>query len=99
MARNRTKKLTQNEDDKPAEIRLQTPESPALKEAASKESIEASINDKLSRKNDDEGPNPFVPLAQLSGEVKAVAEREGFELNRGTEVGARLLARANRTNG
>lgn len=99
MARNRTKKTTQNEDNSPADISLQTPENQGLKEAASKESIEAAINDKLARKNDDEGPNPFIPLSQLNGEVQEVADKEGFELNRGTEVGARLLARSRRIFG
>lgn len=97
MARNKTKTASQELDaNAPVESELQTPETSELKEAPSKASIEAAINDKLSRKTDEEGENPFVPLNQLQNEVKEVAEKEGFPLNRGTEVGARLMARANR---
>lgn len=62
----------------------------------SKEEIEASVKDKLSRKTDAAGLNPFVPQTQLENEVKEVAKKQGFPLSRGTEIGARLLARSKR---
>ena len=62
----------------------------------SKEEIEASVSEKLSRRTDVGESNPFIPQTQLENEVKEVAKRQGFQLSRGTEVGARLLARAKR---
>lgn len=98
MARNRVKKV-ELDPEAPADVELQTAEDAnEVKEAASKESVEAAINDKLSRRADAEGENPFVPLTQLQNEVKDVANKEGFPLNRGTEIGARLLARSFRMN-
>lgn len=82
----------------PVELELKTPEHQELKEKASKESIEASIREKLSRKTDSDASDPFVPASQVSNEVKDVANKQGFSLSRGTEIGARLMARANRAN-
>ncbi len=63
--------------------------------AAEKEVVETDVRKKLSRKTDDT-TNPFVPTnpAQVEADAKRVAEINGFELNRGTSVGARLMARS-----
>jgi hypothetical protein len=82
----------------PVELELKTTESTGLKEKATKESIEASIKEKLSRKTDNPEPDPFVPSTQLANEVKDVANKQGFALSRGTEIGARLMARARRVD-
>ena len=62
---------------------------------APKEAIETDVRKKLARKTDDT-TNPFVPAnpAQVEADAKKVAAENGFELNRGTSVGARLMARA-----
>jgi hypothetical protein len=80
----------------PVALELQTQKDSGLKEKASKESIEAAIKEKLSRKTDSDGIDPFVPSVQLDKEVKDIANKGGFPLSRGTEIGARLMARANR---
>lgn len=88
----------ETESTKPLEVATQVPETTDLKGAPSKESIEAEISSKLSKRDDSEDVNPFVPMTQLTNEVKQVAETEGFQLSRGTEIGARLIARAQRLN-
>ena len=80
----------------PAEIKLQNPEVAEVEKKPIKEVIEAQILEKLSRKTSADGLDPFVPSAQLENEVKDVARKQGFPLSRGTEIGARLMARANR---
>lgn len=81
----------------PAEVQLITPQAAeGLAPAKSKEEIEASIQEKLSRKTDKDGADPFVPNIQLENEVKEIANKNGFPLSRGTEIGARLMARAKR---
>lgn len=80
----------------PVHVELKTPETTSLSPAASPESIQASMQEKLSRKNDEGSEDPFVPNTQLQNEVKEVAKNSGFPLSRGTEVGARLMARAKR---
>jgi hypothetical protein len=70
-------------------------EAPAPAPELSEHAIKAAVQDKLSKRG--EGENPFVPQAQLTEEMKNAAQTAGFELNRGTEIGARLMARANRT--
>ncbi len=85
-------------DKDPVELTLHTPTESGIKEKASKESIEASIKEKLSRKTDSDDIDPFVPSSQLEKEVKDIASKGGFPLSRGTEVGARLMARAKRTS-
>lgn len=103
---------TNMESHEELEVQEQTPESD-LKPAESQvvvepqinslpnlstESIQASMEEKLSRRTDSEGEDPFVPHNQLEKEVHEIAQSEGFPLSRGTEVGARLLARARRNN-
>lgn len=79
----------------PVNIELQTltEEPVAAPEAVSKEKIETDVRSKLSRKTVEE--DVFVPSnpAALEKEAKAVAEEKGFDLNRGTSIGARLMAR------
>lgn len=91
-------KLEVLEDPKaPVELELRVGSNEAkLPGKVSKEEIEASVKDKLSRKNDSPEMNPFVPQTQLENEVKEVAKKQGFPLSRGTEIGARLLARSKR---
>jgi len=77
----------------PAAVELTTSATTPLKEKQSKEAIEASIQEKLSKRSSEE-VDPFVPSAQLQKEVKEIAEQAGFSLSRGTEAGAALMARA-----
>jgi hypothetical protein len=72
------------------------PEGQGLKDKQSKESIEAAIHEKLSNRGQEGQVDPFVPSAQLQNEVKQVAKANGFQLSRGTEAGAALMARARR---
>lgn len=60
--------------------------------------VQTSIREKLSRKNDSEAFDPFVPQSQVDNEVVQVSREKGFPLSRGTEIGARLLARSKRNN-
>jgi hypothetical protein len=80
----------------PAVVELKTSETANLKEKQSKEAIEASVQEKLSKRSSEEADDPFVPSAQLQKEVKEVAKQAGFPLSRGTEAGAALMARARR---
>ncbi len=66
-------------------------------EKLTKEKVEASVRKKLAKKTDAEKTDPFVPQSQLDNEVVQVAREKGFPLSRGTEIGARLLARSRRT--
>jgi hypothetical protein len=63
--------------------------------AVEKQVVETDVRKKLDRRTDSDN-NPFVPSnpAQVEKEAERVAEAAGFELNRGTSVGARLMARA-----
>ena len=63
-------------------------------EATPAETIQTDVRQKLSKKSVDE--NVFVPAnpAALEKAAAAVATDSGFELNRGTSIGARLMARA-----
>jgi len=72
------------------------PEKPAEKAPAEK--IQTDVREKLANKSTEE--NAFVPTNPVALEkaAKQVAEEKGFELNRGTSVGARLLARAQKNN-
>lgn len=65
-------------------------------EKLTKERVESSVRRKLAKKTDDNREDPFVPQAQLDNEIVQVAREKGFPLSRGTEIGARLLARSKR---
>lgn len=79
----------------PVNIELETPSDEPLapSEAPAKEKIETDVRSKLAKKSVEE--NVFVPTnpAALEKEAKQVAEEKGFDLNRGTSIGARLMAR------
>ena len=62
--------------------------------AASPESLQTDFREKLARKTDNQ--DVFVPSnpASLEKAAKQIAEEQGFDFNRGTSVGARLLARS-----
>jgi hypothetical protein len=80
----------------PAEIETKslTEEPVAAAPAVEKEEIETDVKKKLlSRPQDEDIFAPASP-AVLEAAAKKVAEEEGFELNRGTSIGARLLARS-----
>lgn len=80
----------------PAVVELQTAKDATVAPARSKEEIAAEMHEKLSRKTDKDGADPFVPSSQLENEVKEIASKKGFPLSRGTEIGARLMARSKR---
>ena len=63
--------------------------------AVQKDVIETDVRAKLSRRTDDTS-NPFIPSnpAQVESAAKEIASQQGFELTRGTSIGARLMARA-----
>lgn len=87
-----------NESGKePANIELKVggKESGKLEEV-SRERIEASMMEKLSRRTDSDSSDPFVPQVQLEKEVIQISKEKGFPLSRGTEIGARLIAKSNR---
>lgn len=82
----------------PVSLKLHTSDSEPIKDAnleQVKNSVQSAISEKLS-KRDDSGKDPFVPSLQLENEVKSVAHEKGFSLTRGTEIGARLLAKSRR---
>lgn len=68
------------------------PEKPAP--PATPEKIQTDVRERLAKKSLDE--NIFVPASPAALEKAAaqVAEENGFSLNRGTSIGARLIARA-----
>ena len=88
-----TEQVEEPSGSEPAVVELNTSDTTPLKEKQSKEAIEASIQEKLSKRFP-EDVDPFVPSAQLQKEVKEIAEQAGFSLSRGTEAGAALMARA-----
>jgi hypothetical protein len=71
------------------------PTAPA--EAAPVVKIQTDVREKLSKKSTED--NVFVPTnpAALEKAAGEVAKERGFELNRGTSIGARLMARANKS--
>jgi hypothetical protein len=87
--------LPETPDTEPVHIELTKAEETPLADKPSKESIEASIQEKLSKRSED-AVDPFVPSPQLLKEVQDIANTQGFPLNRGTEAGAALMARARR---
>jgi hypothetical protein len=66
-------------------------------EAVTPEKIQTDFREKLTSKSVEN--NPFVPSNPVALEKAAgeVAEEKGFELNRGTSIGARLMARAGKS--
>ena len=79
----------------PVDIELKVTEAepaPAVKKSA--EEIHAEVQSKLNNKNVDN--NIFVPASPAAVEKAAeiIAAEKGFELTRGTSIGARLMARA-----
>ena len=66
-------------------------------EALAPEKIQTDFREKLS--NNSVETNPFVPSnpAALEKAASEVAKDKGFELNRGTSIGARLMARAGKS--
>jgi hypothetical protein len=79
----------------PVNIELSASEEPKTPApAAPPEKIQTDVRAKLAKKSLDE--NIFVPAnpAALEKAAAQVAEEGGFVLNRGTSIGARLIARA-----
>ena len=95
MTRSRTQTIKEA-DTSPVNIELATPseEPTAAPVAQEKEAIQTDVKAKLARKTDAE--DIFVPASPVALEKAAevVAEKDGFELTRGTSIGARLLARS-----
>lgn len=73
----------------------ETPSTEPVKapEAQTKEEIETDVRTRLASKSLEE--NIFIPANPAAIEKKAanIAEEQGFDLNRGTSIGARLMAR------
>jgi hypothetical protein len=88
--------IIEKEATAPVNIETETPSSKpvAAPEATPTEKIQTDVREKLSKKSVDE--NVFVPANPVALEKAAgeVAKEQGFELTRGTSIGARLLARA-----
>ena len=80
----------------PVNIELETPSSEpvAAPEATPAEKIQTDVRAKLAKKSDQE--DAFVPSnpAALEKAAEEVAKAEGFDLTRGTSIGARLIARS-----
>jgi len=66
-------------------------------EAVAPEKIQTDFREKLTTKSVEN--NPFVPSNPVALEKAAgeVAKDKGFDLNRGTSIGARLMARAGKS--
>jgi hypothetical protein len=81
-------------EPKVVELKTTTSEESVPAAPASPEQIHAQITEKLSNRSL-EG-DAFVPKnsASLETAAKQVAEEQGFAFNRGTSVGARLIARS-----
>ena len=84
------------EETAPVNIELETPSSEpvAAPEATPAEKIQTDVRAKLAKKSDQE--DAFVPSnpAALEKAAEEVAKEEGFDLTRGTSIGARLIARS-----
>ena len=80
----------------PQNIEVETPnEEPVpAPEASPVEKIQTDVRAKLAKKSDKE--DVFVPTnpAALEKAAEQVAKESNFELNRGTSIGARLMARS-----
>jgi len=90
---------TKTEASAPVNIETETPseEPVAAPEASPAEKIQTDIREKLANRNVDK--DVFVPTnpAALEKAAAEVAREKGFELNRGTSIGARLMARAGKS--
>ena len=88
--------VTSAKATEPVNLEAQTPSTEPEKVDAKQESvkIQTDVREKLARKTD--SGDAFVPSnpASLEKAATEVASEQGFELNRGTSVGARLMARA-----
>ena len=84
----------------PVNLEVETPseEPTPAPEASPAEKIQTDVREKLLKKSVEE--NVFVPTnsAALEKQAEQVAKEQGFELNRGTSIGARLLARARKNS-
>ena len=90
-----TAEMKETEAAKPANVEIEVSDEPLkAPEAPSPEKLQTDFREKLSKREDSE--NPFIPSTPASLEKAAseVAKEKGFDLNRGTSIGARLLARA-----
>jgi hypothetical protein len=80
----------------PVNLETETPSTDpvAAPEATPAVKIQTDVREKLMKKSVDE--NVFVPSnpAALEKAATEVAKDSGFELTRGTSIGARLMARA-----
>ena len=80
----------------PVNLETETPSHEPVKVDAKQEStrIQTDVREKLAKKTTEE--NVFVPSnpAALEKAAEQVAQDSGFELTRGTSIGARLLARS-----
>lgn len=65
-----------------------------LKDKPSAEKIQTDVQSRLGKRSDTD--DVFVPAtsAVVEKAAKEVASQQGFDYNRGTSVGARLMARA-----
>ena len=88
--------LTKQDDKAPVnlEVESQDEEPVVAPEAIPAETIQTDVRQKLAKRSVDE--NVFVPANPVALEkaAAAVATDSGFELTRGTSIGARLMARA-----
>lgn len=83
------------DNKEPVNLEVQSSEEPVkAPEAPEPEKLQTDFREKLTRKTDNQ--DVFVPSnpAALEKAAEEVAKESGFELNRGTSIGARLLARA-----
>lgn len=82
-------------DKSPVNIELTASEEPVkAPEPQPVEKVQTDVREKLAKRTD--GESPFIPTNPVALEKAAseVAKEHGFELNRGTSIGARLLARS-----
>jgi hypothetical protein len=88
--------VIQQDDKAPVNLEVESldEEPTPAPEATPAEKIQTDVREKLAKKSVNE--NVFVPTnpAALEKAAEAVASDSGFELNRGTSIGARLMARA-----
>jgi outer membrane biosynthesis protein TonB len=89
--------ISESEKSKePVNLEVETPSEEPLPapEAVTSEEIQTDFRQKLAKKTDQE--DIFVPSnpAALEKAAVQVAEESGFTLNRGTSIGARLIARS-----